>query len=182
MLDVAMWGIAKLRGQEHNLPVHIANNSGIYWLQDAKEVPDTQVLTYDFGDLLLVWEMHSFQNHHPIDGMEAGTAFYGSDGTLVVDGGGWKVFGNKDEVVASGKAAGGSHARNFLECIKSRQRPNADIEIGRLSTTICHLGNISCRLGRDVRFDPKTETFGDDHAASAYLTKEYRRPYTLPMV
>jgi predicted dehydrogenase len=182
MLDVAMWGIAKLRGQEHNLPVHIANNSGIYWLQDAKEVPDTQVLTYDFGDLLLVWEMHSFQNHHPIDGMEAGTAFYGSDGTLVVDGGGWKVFGNKDEVVASGKAAGGSHARNFLECIRSRQRPNADIEIGRLSTTICHLGNISCRLGRDVRFDPKTETFGDDHAASAYLTKEYRRPYTLPMV
>ena len=180
MLDVAMWGIAKLRGQEHCLPTHIANNSGIYWLQDAKEVPDTQVVTYDFGDLLLVWEMHSFQNHHPVDGMDAGTAFYGSDATLVVDDDGWKAFGNKNEVVASGKATGGSHTGNFLECIKSRERPNADVEIGRLSTTICHLGNISCRLGRDVHFDPKTETFGDDHAASAYLTKEYRKSYPLP--
>ncbi len=182
MLDVAMWGIAKLRGQEHCLPSHIANNSGVYWLQDAKEVPDTQVITYDFGDLLLVWEMHSFQNHHPLDGMDVGTAFYGSDATLVVDDGGWKVFGNENEVVASGKATGGSHTGNFLECIKSRQRPNADVEIGRLSTTICHLGNISSRLGRDVHFDPKTETLGDDHAANAYLTKEYRKPYTLPKV
>jgi len=182
MLDVAMWGIAKLRGQEHCLPTHVANNSGIYWLQDAKEVPDTQVATYDFGDLQLVWEMHSFQNHHPIDGMDVGTAFYGTDATLVVDDDGWKVFGNKNEVVAGGKATGGSHTGNFLECIKSRKRPNADVEIGRLSTTICHLGNISCRLGRDVHFDPTTETFGNDQAANAYLTKEYRKPYTLPRV
>jgi predicted dehydrogenase len=182
MLDVAMWGIQKLRGQEHCLPSHVANNSGIYWLHDAKEVPDTQALTYDFGDLLLVWEMHSFQNHHPIERRYAGTAFYGTDATLIVEDDGWSVFGNKNEVVASGKAAGGSHTGNFLECIKSRQRPHADVEIGRLSTTICHLGNISCRLGRDVHFHPKTETFGTDYGASALLTKEYRKPYTLPEV
>ncbi len=182
MLDVGMWGIEKLRGEEHCLPTHVANNSGIYWLHDAKEVPDTQVVTYDFGDLQLVWEMHSFQDHHRMDGMVVGTAFYGTDATLVVDDDGWKVFGGKDEVVASGISSGGSHTGNFLECIKSRQRPNADIEIGRLSTTICHLGNISCRLGRDIQFDPRTETFGTDHAANAYLTKEYREPYTLPRI
>jgi hypothetical protein len=56
------------------------------------------------------------------------------------------------------------------------------VEIGRLSTTICHLGNISYRLGRDVRFDSKTETFGDDAAANAWLTKTYRSPYELPEV
>jgi hypothetical protein len=56
------------------------------------------------------------------------------------------------------------------------------VEIGRLATTICHLGNISYRLGRDVRFDPKTETFGGDKAANAYLKKEYRKPYELPRV
>jgi len=182
MLDVGMWGIEKLRGLEHCLPTHVANNSGIYWLDDAKEVPDTQVVTYDFGVLQLVWEMHSFQNHHPIEGMDVGTAFYGTDATLVVDDDGWKVFGGKNEVVASGKSTGGSHTGNFLECIKSRKRPNADIEVGRLSTTLCHLGNISCRLGRDVHFDPKTETFGTDYGANAYLTKEYREPYTLPRV
>jgi predicted dehydrogenase len=182
MLDVAMWAVEKMRGLENSLPTHVANNSGIYWLQDAKEVPDTQVITYDFGDLLLVWEMHSFQNLHPLEGMDAGTAFYGTEGTLVVDDEGWKAFGKGNEVVASGKSSRGSHTGNFIECIKSRQRPKADVETGRLSTTICHLGNISCRLGRDVHFNPKTETFGDDKEANAYLTKEYRKPYTLPTV
>jgi hypothetical protein len=66
--------------------------------------------------------------------------------------------------------------------VKSRERPNADIEVGRLSTTICHLGNISHHLGRTIVFDPSTETFGDDKAANAYLTKEYRRAYELPRV
>ncbi len=56
------------------------------------------------------------------------------------------------------------------------------IELGRLRTTICHLGNICCRLGRDVRFDLKTETSGHDKEANALLTKDYRAPYTLPEV
>ena len=56
------------------------------------------------------------------------------------------------------------------------------MEIGRLSTTMCHLGNISHHLKRDIRFDAKTETFGDDKEANAYLTKEYRSPYIVPKV
>jgi hypothetical protein len=66
--------------------------------------------------------------------------------------------------------------------VKSRAVPNSDVEIGRLSTTLCHLGNISCRLKRDVRFDPATETFGSDSAANALLTKTYRAEYPLPKV
>ncbi len=66
--------------------------------------------------------------------------------------------------------------------MKSRQRPNADVQLGRLSTTICHLGNICTRLQRAVRFDPKTESLGDDKEATALLTKEYRAPFTLPRV
>jgi len=66
--------------------------------------------------------------------------------------------------------------------MKSRQRPNADVELGRLSTTICHLGNICTRIKRDLRFDPKTENFGTDTDANALLTKEYRAPYELPKV
>ncbi|MEK7404120.1 MAG: Gfo/Idh/MocA family oxidoreductase [Acidobacteriota bacterium] len=182
MLDVAVWGIAALRGQENCLPKHVSGHSAIYWLDDAKEVPDTQVITYDYGDFLLVWELHSFQENRSPEGTDAGTAFYGTDATLVVDGPGWNVYGKKGEVVASAKSSGGSHTGNFLECIKSRKRPNADVELGRLSTTICHLGNICSRLGRDIRFDPKTETFPGDKEANAWLTKEYRKPYTLPKV
>lgn len=182
MLDVAMWGIQALRGVDKCLPKHVSGSSGIYWLNDAKEVPDTQVMTYDYGDLALVWELRSFQDAFPMEGTTAGTAFYGTEGALFVDGAGWKVHSKKGEVGPSEKAAGGSHTRNFLECMKSRKPPNADVELGRLSTTLCHLGNICTRLKRDLHFNPAAENFANDQEASALLTKEYRAPYLLPKV
>jgi len=182
MLDIAMWGIQALRGVENSLPRHVSGTSSIYWLNDAKEVPDTQILTYDYGDMALAWELQSFQNAAPIEGVDTATVFYGTEGTLFVQGSGWKVIHKKSEPGESEKAGGGSHTKNFLECIKSRKRPNADIEFGRLSTTICHLGNICTRLKRDIHFDPKAENFGSDKEANALLTKEYRAPYTLPKV
>jgi predicted dehydrogenase len=182
MLDVALWGIQGLRGINNCMPKRISGTSGIYWLDDAKEVPDTQVLTYDYGDLALVWELHSFQAALPLQGTAAATAFYGSEGVLLVDGAGWKVHLPKGEAGPSEKASGGSHTRNFLDCIKTRARPNADVELGRLSTTLCHVGNICTRLKRDVEFDPVQENFGADKEANSLLTKEYRAPYVLPAV
>jgi predicted dehydrogenase len=183
LLDVALSGIQKMKGQDKVLPKSISGHGGIYWPDDAKEVPDTQVTTYDFGDLMLTWELRSFGTAHLIDGASAGTGFYGTEGALVVDGAGWKVFAKEGQPpVMEVKASGGSHERNFLECVKSRKRPNSDVEIGRLSTMLCHLGNISHRVGRTVQFDPATERFGDDHEANAYLTKNYRAAYPLPKV
>ncbi len=159
MLDVALLGIQTMRGKQHVLPKKISGHGGIYWLDDAKEVPDTQSLSYDFGDLLLTWELHSFGASHPIEGTNAGTGFYGSDGTLVIDGEGWKVYDKKNEIVEKMAQTPLLHEANFLDCMRSRKTPNADVEIGRLSTTLCHLGNICCQLGRDIHFDPETETF-----------------------
>jgi len=180
LLDVAMMGIQKMRGLKASLPRRIMSNDGIYWLHDAKEVPDTQVTTYDYGDFLLVWELRSFAKHHPLEGMTSGTAFYGSDATLVAGRRGWKVYGKDNSIAASGQETPLLHEKNFLDCVKSRKRPNADVEIGRLSTTLCHLGNISHHLGREIQFDPATETFGDDAAANRYLRKSYRDKYPLP--
>jgi predicted dehydrogenase len=183
LLDVALSGIQKMKGKEKVLPKSIAGHGGIYWLNDAKEVPDTQVTTYDFGDLLLTWELRSFGTPHLIDGVAAGTGFYGTEGSLIVDGSGWKVYTKEGAPpVMEVKASGGSHEGNFLDCVKSRKRPNSDVEIGRLSTMLCHLGNISHRVGRGVQFDPDTETFGTDREANAYLTKQYRASYPLPKV
>ncbi len=182
LVDIGMWGIEALRGLDRCLPSHVSGSSGIYWLHDAKQVPDTQVLTYDYGDLVLVWELRSFQDSFPLEGTVAGTAFYGTEAGLLVDGHGWKVYAKKGQPGPSETASGGSHMGNFLECVKSRARPNADIELGRLSTTICHLGNICTRLQRDVHFDPVAGNFGADQAANALLTKQYRAPYTLPEV
>ena len=182
MLDIAMWGIQSLRGVAQCLPQRVSGSAGIYWLDDAKEVPDTQTMIYDYGDLALVWELRSFQNLLSLEGVAAGTAFYGTEGTLLVDGSGWKVQAKRGQFGPVEKAAGGSHTKNFLDCIKSRQQPNADVELGRLSTTICHLGNICTRLKRDLRFDSRAENFGNDREANALLRKEYRAPYTLPQV
>lgn len=181
-LDLAMWGIQTLRGVSNCLPKRVSSNGGIYWLHDAKEVPDTQAATYDFGDFLLVWELRSFGRIPPGQGPDYGLGFYGNDGSLVIGDSGWTAYNKAGDVVRTAKDTGGSHEGNFLECVKSRQRPHADIELGRLSTTLCHLANISHHLRRDIVFDPATETFGNDREANAYLTKEYRSPYDLPKV
>jgi predicted dehydrogenase len=182
MLDVALFGIQKMRQAEKCLPTRVSGQSGIYWLDDAKEVPDTQVVTYDFGDFMLVWELRSFNEKHAMEGTQAGTGFYGTEGVLIVDGGGWQVRGNSGEPGPKSGPSRYEHEKNFLDCLKSRQRPNADIEIGRLSTTLCHLGNIVHHLKRDVRFDPATETFPGDKQANALLAKSYRTAYPMPKV
>jgi len=187
MLDVAIWGVQNMRGGLKNcLPTRVSSNDGIYWLDDMKEVPDTQVITYDYGDLLLTWELRSFSSATPRSGTTAGISFHGSDGALFVDGDGWQVYDGKGEPVESAVASPDNlvelHGLNFLECIKSRKRPHSDVEIGRLSTTLCHLGNIASHLRRDVMFDPRTETFGYDDEANALLKKQYRAKYPLPRV
>lgn len=183
-IDGAMQAIQALRGVENCLPTRVSSSAGIYWLDDAKEVPDMQVVTYDFGDFLFVWELRSFSRNRPLEGARAGIAFYGTEAALIASAGRWDVYPNGRGTGPSFRTDRplGAHEANFLECIKSRKRPNGDVELGRLSTTMCHLGNISHHLKREVRFDPKTETFGDDKAANAYLTKQYRSSYPLPRV
>ena len=69
------------------------------------------------------------------------------------------------------------HARNFIDCVKSRQRPNADVEFGHQATAACHLANISLRTGRKLRWDPEKEEILGDREASACLVRPYRKPW-----
>lgn len=71
---------------------------------------------------------------------------------------------------------------NWLECLKTRARPNADVEIGHRSATMCHLGNIARWTGRRLRWDPVKEVFPEDTDANQYLDRTRRKPYTLPEV
>lgn len=79
------------------------------------------------------------------------------------------------------RALNGHHMRNFLDCIKSRQRPNADVEIGHKTAVFCHLGNIATRLGRTLSWNKATETFVADSEADEWLSKPYRDPWTLDL-
>jgi predicted dehydrogenase len=72
------------------------------------------------------------------------------------------------------------HIQNWLDCIKTRQKPVADVEIGHRSISVCHLVNITRRIGRDLKWDPAAEQFVGDDEANKLLNRPRRRGYELP--
>ena len=72
------------------------------------------------------------------------------------------------------------HHRNFIDCVYSRKEPIAPIEQAHRSISIAHLGNISLRLGRDLRWDPKEERIIGDDTANQMLSRPMRKPWALP--
>ncbi len=91
--------------------------------------------------------------------------------------------GSKSVIAAlkgTGKADTADHARNFLDCVRSRRRCNCDIEIGRRETTAALIGNIAHKTKSYLEWDAQNERFTNHAAANKLLRYEYRRPYRLP--
>ncbi|MCC7424222.1 MAG: Gfo/Idh/MocA family oxidoreductase [Planctomycetaceae bacterium] len=175
MLDIARWGL----GVE--LPQKVSSTGGKLHFHDDQETPDTQFVTYDFGGRTITWEHCLWSSHGP-EGRSTGAAFYGENGTLVVDRGGWKVYDLSETIAAGPSDQATPHHRNFLDCIRTRALPTADIALGHTSSALCHLGNIAQRVGRPIAFDSVRRDFGADVEANALLSREYRRPWELPTV
>jgi hypothetical protein len=74
------------------------------------------------------------------------------------------------------------HFQNWLDCIKTREKPAADVEIGHRACTICHLGGIAREVGRRLTWDPGREIFPGDDDANALLQRPQRKPFQLPEV
>jgi predicted dehydrogenase len=175
LLDVARWAMGL------DLPTRVSASGGSYVFKGEQEMPDAMMATFHYPLHTISWE-HRLWSNHGVEGRGSGVAFYGENGTLVVDRSGWKVYDCRERLNADASELLGSHLRNFIDCVRTRQRPNADIEIGHTSTTMCHLGNIAWQLGREVRFDSVESCFIDDADANRLLTREYRAPWTLPIV
>ncbi len=171
-VDVARWGLGV------DAPVSVASGGGKFVFDDDQEVPDTQITTWAFPDACLVYE-HRMWSNHPTEGSGFGIAFYGDKGTLIVSEKGWHIEEGDGSRSKPGPDGQDLHVRNFLDCIKSRAKPNADIEIGHLSTRLCHLGNIAFRAGKKLTFDADRETFHDSQA-DALLTREYSSRFEMP--
>ena len=173
-VDVARWGL----GVE--APIAVSSGGGKYVFDDDQEVPDTQVVTWEFPSSCIVWE-HRMWSKHGTEGAGFGIAFYGDKGTLIIDDKGWRVE-DGDGDAAGGKPDEGqvAHIRNFLDCMKTRAKPTAEIEVGHLSTRLCHLGNIAHRLGRKLAFDGPSESFPDEPEANKLLTREYSTRFEMP--
>jgi len=74
------------------------------------------------------------------------------------------------------------HMQDWLDCMRSRKTPLADVEIGHRSISVCHLANITRQMGRKLRWDPEAERFIGDAEANDFLTRERRKGYELPEV
>ena len=86
---------------------------------------------------------------------------------------------NKQIKEGKGSDASIAHARNFLDCMRTREEPNADVEIGHRSTTMSLIANISLAVGQRLEWDADAERFTNSQAANELLHYEYRKPWKL---
>ena len=155
---------------------------------DAQETPDTMVVTWEYDDLLYVFEQRDFtpyrmQGHR----LDNDNIFYGDEAYMVVDRDGYRVFdknGIQGPAYYDNWVDTDRHYKNFIDCVKSRKSDDliADIEEGHYSSMLCHLGNIAYRTGRRLEFDSAKETFINDAEANQLLTREYRKGFELTKV
>jgi len=164
------------------LPTAVSAAGGKFFFDDAQEWPDTQMVTYEYPNQVMSYEMRIWSKPRMFGATE-GAAIYGDAGWVIVTGGGWKAFDGDEKLLKEGKRGDilTAHVRNFLECVKSRKREalNQEIESGHLSSVLCHAGNIAWRTGKKLKIDPKTETF-DDADANKLVGREARKGFELP--
>jgi predicted dehydrogenase len=180
LLDMARCGMGV------DSPQTVNSAGGKFVFDDDQQTPDTQVVTFEFPRQILIWEHRQWSGYGLLNEegnvrIGGGVVFYGSDGTLFVNDQGWQIV-VAGEIVERGPGADESQSllRNFLDCVKNRRRPDADVETGHLSTVLCHVGNISHRLGRKLTWDGKKEEFSGDTDAGQLLGREYRAPFVVP--
>ncbi|HEY8504006.1 MAG TPA: gfo/Idh/MocA family oxidoreductase, partial [Gemmataceae bacterium] len=179
-LDIARWGLGVDR-----LPDRVAALGGKYFFDDDQQFPDTQYVVFEYdtgrdkppGNVKQLIYEHRIWSPYRQEEHENGNAFYGTKGVLILGkNGGWKLYGERNKLVEemSGSTDVAANHQNFLDSIREGKRPNADIETGHHSAALCHLGNIACRLGRNLRVDAKGETIADDAEAAKLLRRAYR--------
>jgi len=158
--DIAQWGL----GMDESGPVEILP-------PDGKDRPK---LTYVYANGVTLTH----------GGGSNGVLFTGTDGKVEVNRGYLKTW--PEDLLKTPTQPGEvhlylsrDHRGNFLDCVRSRQRPVCDVEIGCRSVTVCHLGNLAYWLKRPLRWDPAKEQFVGDAEASRWLDRPRRAPWRL---
>ncbi len=183
-VDQARWALGV------DLPTEVSGFGRKLFFEDDQVTPDTMVINFNYPGKVLMFEMRIW-NPYRMEGVDNGVAVYGTDGMIQIgrwrgEDAAWKMFDNSGNVVQTGekRSAPGeeSHAKNFIHCVRSRRKPNAEIQEGNLTTMHLHLGNIVARLGRGIRFDAQTQTVVGDTEATAMLGRKYRDHWGTPVL
>ena len=178
-IDIARWALGV------DYPKSAKGMGGKIFFEDDQQTPDTMNVTFDYGGKALIWEMRIW-NPYGMDGQENGVAVYGSEATIQIGRWdrrwGYKLFDRAGKLVEHNDAddEADDHMRNFIDCIRTRKLPNADVSIGHLSALHCHLANIVARTGRNVDFDQESEQAINDEEANLHVSRRYRTHWSTP--
>jgi predicted dehydrogenase len=183
------WGVhlinMALMGTNPEPPRTVCSSGGTFVQQDMRETPDSQIAVYEFPGYILEWE-HKSGMGAGLNGRSWGVSWSGTEGTILLNDAGWELVIEKRKASLEPQKAKSSgdarpaHVRNFLDCVKSRQQPVLNLELGHHVSTVAHLGNIAFRTGKKITWDAAREKIVGDHAADKLVGVKYRRPWHLP--
>lgn len=169
-MDIARWGLGEM-----SLGKSVRSYGGRFGYEDAGETANTQVCIHEYPNgKRLVFEVRGLKTE-PLDGAGVGVIFYGSEGKLVIGSYSTGVVFDKDGKEVKKFSGGGDadHFANFVEAVRKRDHKilNADILEGHLSSALCHLGNISYRLGTPISSTELQKELGEDKEAQGTLDR-----------
>jgi predicted dehydrogenase len=174
-LDIAQWGL----GMDESGPISAEATVPTQYNKDGWfEVPEFCEITYKYanGATQICGQ-----------GQRGGTTFEGEKGTIYVNRG--RLESKPAEIIKEPIKESDvhlyvskNHHTNWIECIKTRKLPIADVEIGHRSAAVCHLGNIAVRTNKKVTWDPAKEEIVGDAELAKWVSRPYRAPWSLPVV
>ncbi len=179
LFDIVAWAMG------HEMK-SVTSIGGVYYYDDMRSTPDTADCLFDCPGYTFKYSMrhaNGFPHDPELSGIDHGIYFYGSKGTVLVNRRHAKLYPENDRanpVVVPAQGGDFEHKQNFLDCIRSRETPVADVYVGHYANLPGLLGLISLQVGRQIRWDSKNETIIGDRQASRLLKKKYRKPYVLP--
>ncbi|MGD0756423.1 MAG: Gfo/Idh/MocA family oxidoreductase [Bacteroidales bacterium] len=181
-IDVARWGLGL------DYPHKVNSVGGRYQFKDDWETPDTQVITFETHDAIIIWEGRSCNGSYN-DNRSRGVIFHGENGSLHTGDNSYMIYDNKNKLVkevksdiviseglnttSPGEELDALHVQNFLENIRNNRKPFADALNGHKSTLWMQLGNISQRVGHTLNIDPSDGHIIDDNEAMKLWSREY---------
>jgi predicted dehydrogenase len=161
-MDIARWGLGR-----DDLPRRVVGAGGRFGYVDDGETPNTQVTVYDYGDQQIIFEVRGLVTD-PYREAKIGVVFHAEEGYLVSRSYAQAHAYDHDGNLVRTFEGGGNHIQNFLDAIKSGTASDltADCLEGHRSSALCHLGNISCRLGTPRSLSAADAPFGDGSEAA----------------
>jgi predicted dehydrogenase len=183
IVDLVHWAM------EVDAPRTVTASGGRFALNDNAETPDTLEVVYEYEkngrNFLLVWS-HTDANTHGIEDKGLGIMFQGTDATLVADYATHRTIPEhtRKKIDAPPRTLPRSvgHHREWLDAIRSRAECSCNFAYGHRLSSVGHLGNIALLTGEKLKWDADAQKIVNHPEANRLLTKEYRRPWSLPVV